>query len=140
MGERPYRGTCRLFPAASRTFRPHAWEPPVDLYRTPTGWLVKYELAGVRADDIKLTLDERKLTLSGRRRDVRFDAQQRSYSIEISYSQFERTIRLPDGHENYAIRTEYHDGMLIVRLETARAEETNSDAARVRERVDLDEL
>ena len=32
----------------------HPWRPNIDVYRTANGWLVKFELAGVRAEDIDL--------------------------------------------------------------------------------------
>ena len=44
------------------------WRPPVDIYRTGEGWLVKCDLAGVRREDIQVTAAGRRLTISGVRR------------------------------------------------------------------------
>jgi len=101
---------------ASRSLRQESWQPPVDIYRTARGWIIKYELAGVRPEEIQLTVRQRSLTLAGLRRDLRIDEDQHSYSMEISYNQFQRTIELPCDLEQMAVRTEYHDGMLLVRL------------------------
>ena len=94
------------------------WCPAADVYRTREGWLVKLELAGVRQDEIRLTLHERRLTIVGIRRDSAFDENCECYSLEISYSQFERRIELPCNLERARIVTEYRDGMLIARVIT----------------------
>ena len=56
------------------------------------------------------------MTVRGIRRDVRVDDNQHSYSMEISYNQFERTIELPCDTGSMQIATQYRDGMLLVRL------------------------
>jgi len=101
---------------AARALRSAGWQPPVDIYRTARGWLIKYELAGVRPEEIQLTVRQRSLTLSGLRRDMRIDEDQHSYSMEISYNQFQRTLELPCELEQMEILTDYRDGMLLVRL------------------------
>jgi HSP20 family protein len=98
---------------------PAVWAPAVDVYRVGEGWLLKFDLAGVRPEDIQLHASGRKLTVSGRRRD--WIVEERigcsAYSMEISYSRFERTIELPCDVDHFRILTEYRDGMLLLRLE-----------------------
>ena len=95
---------------------PLSWSPPVDVYRTATGWLLKYELAGISPGDLQLRVNDDTLTLEGMRRDMRVAEGQRSYSMEISYNRFERTVRLPCCLNEMEITTDYRDGMLVVRL------------------------
>jgi HSP20 family molecular chaperone IbpA len=38
--------------------------------------------------------------------------------MEISYSRFERRLRLPEECEISSVRTEYREGMLLVTVET----------------------
>jgi HSP20 family molecular chaperone IbpA len=45
------------------------WRPAVDIYRSRYGWLVKFDLAGVRLEDIRLEIQGRRLSVSGTRRD-----------------------------------------------------------------------
>jgi HSP20 family protein len=96
---------------------PCTWRPPADVYRTRDGWLVKFDLAGVNPDEIQLTLRGRRLTLSGVRRDALVQEGLASYSLEISYNRFERTLELPFDAEATQTRTEYRDGMLLVWLQ-----------------------
>lgn len=93
-----------------------SWQPPADVYRTREGWLIKFELAGVRPDEVRLSVQGCRLILSGQRRDIRIEQTQYSHSLEISYNRFERSIELPCDLEPLQIVTDYRDGMLIVRL------------------------
>ena len=116
MAHQMNRSLASLFLSAGQGYRSAEWRPSVDIYRTARGWLVKFELAGVRPDEIQLTARDRYLTLRGHRRDLRVEEGQRSYSMEISYNQFERTIELPCEVDKMDVGTDYHDGMLVVRL------------------------
>lgn len=95
------------------------WTPAVDIYRVANGWLLKFDLAGVRPSDIRLKVCGRRLTVSGRRGDWVVEESHSccAYSMEITYSQFERTLELPSEIENLQMRTEYRDGMLLVNLQ-----------------------
>ena len=106
----------RVFLPPPGPARAGAWQPSVDVYRTPDGWLVKGDLAGVRPEDLSLTIQGPRLTLRGARHDCTLAEGCSHYRLEISYSQFERTIELPDNLERAHITTEFCEGMLLVRI------------------------
>jgi HSP20 family protein len=56
------------------------------------------------------------LTVRGSRRDWLIEECQHSYSMEISYNRFERSIELPEPLDAARISTEYREGMLLIRL------------------------
>lgn len=92
------------------------WEPRADIYRTGWGWLIKFDLAGVRPEDLRVTIANDVLTVEGARRDVLVEEACTCYSLEISYSQFRRTLKLPGIlANNCRVEREYRDGMLIIR-------------------------
>lgn len=100
------------------------WRPHTDVYRTPTGWLVKFEVAGVHAEDIDLQAVGGRLLLRGVRRDCVLESPQKygtsspvHYGMEIEYSLFERGVDLPCDLKKADISTEYRDGMLLVRID-----------------------
>ena len=95
----------------------NVWQPLVDIYRTGNGWLIKYELAGVRPEDVSLTVDGRRLTLRGARRDCCVQETCCHYRMEISYSHFARTVELPEHLDPARLTTEFSHGMLLVRVE-----------------------
>jgi len=94
------------------------WHPNVDVYRTASGWLLKYELAGVRAEDIQLDALGGTLTLRGQRRDAVLEGACGivHHRMEISYNRFERVVHLPFDVKSAQIETELRDGLLLVRI------------------------
>jgi HSP20 family protein len=104
-----------FLPAASRV-RDVPWRPPTDVYRTPYGWLVKFDLAGVRPEDVRLHAEGSRLTIRGTRRDASLEEGCSCYLMEIAYSRFERTVELPADLENADIRAEHREGMVLVRI------------------------
>lgn len=93
------------------------WTPRADVYRTPSGWVVKVDLAGVKPADVEVTISGELVRVSGVRRDYFVERGYRHHSMEISYSRFERRIRLPSPASDLALKTEFAEGMLIVTLE-----------------------
>ncbi len=112
------QGRGCMFLPASRSFHDVRWCPAADIYRTCTGWLVKLDLAGVRPEDIAVRTHGRCLIVEGTRRDWLLEERPYYYSLEIAYSRFERCIELPVILEHAELVTEYHAGMLLVRLRT----------------------
>jgi HSP20 family protein len=103
----------------SATTSPHphgAWTPAVDVYRCCGGWLLKFELAGVRQEDIQVQLDLHGVTVAGTRLDRSPYELQEAHLIEIAYSRFERFVALPEAIENVQFQIEFHEGMLYVRV------------------------
>jgi HSP20 family protein len=93
------------------------WCPAADVYRTSAGWVVKYDLAGIRPEDIRLKQRGNLLELQGARRDWLLEQGCHYHSLEINYCSFERRIEFPINLEHARITTEYRDGMLLVRIQ-----------------------
>ena len=96
------------------------WQPSVDIYRAADAWLVKFDLAGVRKEDIQVVLDGKRLTVRGVRRDLTILDGQRAYSMEIDYNQFERIVELPINVETARFASDYRDGMFLVSIAPAK--------------------
>jgi HSP20 family protein len=92
------------------------WQPALDVYRSPRGWLVKCDLAGVHPEDIQISLAGRWLTIAGTRRDWSIEKGLHLYSLEITYAGFERRVELPYELQGAEIRLDYRDGMLLIAL------------------------
>jgi HSP20 family protein len=107
-----------LFLPAAETYGKSLWNPPLDVYRTRKGWLVKVELAGVRPEDIHVTVHGNRMTIEGTRRDWLTEEGCCQYRLEIAYSHFERTLELPCDLDHAHITTDYQYGLLLVRVET----------------------
>lgn len=92
------------------------WNPAADVYRTRDGWLVKLDLAGVKSDDIQITLDGTLLRVSGLRRDSFCGEGISHYQLEITYSRFEKIIQFPCSIEGATVERDYRDGLLLLHL------------------------
>ena len=88
----------------------------MDVFRTREGWLLKFDLAGVRLEDVTVSIAGRLVTVSGVRRNTLVEEGSRYYSMEISYNQFERTIEMPVRLDRARIALEARDGILLVRM------------------------
>lgn len=102
-------------PVRQRRFAaPLGWQPPADVFETPRGWLVKFELAGVRDEEVSVTVSGRYLLLQGRRADVDRQHGCRFHSLEIAYSRFSRVVELPEPVEGARLFTDFRRGMFLV--------------------------
>jgi HSP20 family molecular chaperone IbpA len=113
MGKSGHR--CVFFHAAG-SYQEVVWRPAVDVYRIPGGWIAKFDLAGVRLEDIELEVGDRSLFLRGLRRDWLIQEGCAYHSLEIAYSRFERHIEFPADLTHATISTDYQAGMLMVRI------------------------
>jgi HSP20 family protein len=110
-----------LFLPAVERLREPTWQPAADIYRTATGWVVKFDLAGVPPEEVELTAQGCRLTLKGSRRDCQQEEGCVCHLMEIDYSDFERTLVLPCELDHADISAEARHGMLIVRIRTERS-------------------
>ncbi len=94
------------------------WQPAADIYRTKSGWLLKFELAGVTMEDVNIEVHGSRLSVRGVRRDLVLDECCSYHSLEIAYSRFERTVELPCNLEEAKLDFEFRNGILLVRIGT----------------------
>ena len=117
------KSTNRLFQftgtAKKALVSEHLWYPAADVYQTPDSWVVKVELAGVLPDEIEIEIKGNVLGIAGCRRD-RSCASGVSYQqMEITYSNFEKTLRFPSPIEGAKIEHMFENGLLIINLAKA---------------------
>ena len=92
------------------------WYPAADVYQTPDGWVVKVELAGVSAEEIGIEIQGNALLISGCRKDRSCVSGISYQQMEITYSNFEKTLRFPAPIDGSAIEHIFENGLLIISL------------------------
>lgn len=92
------------------------WMPAVDISETEQAYLVKAEIADVKKEDIKLSVHEHVLKLSGERRLEKQDNGPRHHRIERVYGAFARRFTLPEDADETKLAAEYRDGVLNVTI------------------------
>lgn len=74
--------------------------------------VVRAELAGVDPADVEITVNGDQLTIRGKRQRTEEDKRGDFYHREISYGNFERTLRLPEGVDTGEIKASLRKGVL----------------------------
>ena len=95
---------------------PRVWCPPTDVYETPDAWVVRMEVAGVRKEDLRVTIEAGALFVRGRRAEVASGPKERYHRMEIRYGEFSQRIPLPPDIEAEATDARLRDGILEVRV------------------------
>ncbi len=94
-----------------------AWAPLVDITEDDKAYVIKAELPEVRKEDLKVSVEDGVLTLSGERRFEKEDKGKRYHRVERAYGSFTRSFTVPDDADASKVHAEFKDGVLVVRLE-----------------------
>ena len=94
------------------------WKPAADIFFSGNQWLIRVELAGVAPEEVQVLARGKELTIRGRRRDLRVQRGFVCHALEITYSDFERSISLPARIVVPGIRLEFQEGILNIYLTT----------------------
>ena len=89
-----------------------SWVPAVDVWETDDELVYAFDLPGVPQDKINVEFQAGALTVSAERARSQDVSDERFYRFERRYGTFTRTIALPQGISEDAIRAEYRDGVL----------------------------
>ena len=112
----------RLPPYAADTDGKFDWAPSVDISETDGEYLIRAALPAVKKEDVKVTVDDGMLTLSGERRQKEEQKDEKFHKVETFYGSFSRSFALPDAVDEAAIRAESKDGVLTIRVPKTKAE------------------
>jgi HSP20 family protein len=91
-----------------------AWHPAVDVFEGKDAVKIVAELPGVKAEDVKLSLENNLLTIRGEKKQEAEVRNERVHRYERSYGTFERAFVLPSSVDGEKISAEYRDGILTV--------------------------
>jgi len=92
------------------------WLPLVDITEDDKEYLIKAELAEVKKDEVKVTVENGVLTISGERKFEKEEKDRRYHRIERAYGSFTRSFSVPDDADDAKVGAEFKDGVLTVRL------------------------
>ena len=92
------------------------WSPLVDISEDDKEYLIKAELPEVKKDQIKLTVQNDVLTISGERSYEKEEKGKKFHRVERAYGSFTRSFTIPDDADSAKISAESKDGVLLVHL------------------------
>jgi len=94
------------------------WSPDVDISEDDRGYLLKADLPEMKKDDVRVTVEDGILCVSGERKSVKEDQKRKFHRIERSLGNFRRSFTLPEDADSTKVTAEFHDGVLKVHLPT----------------------
>ena len=133
----PFRGMSTMREDMERLFDPMlnryprervqaVWAPSLDVEETNDAMMIRAELPGMKREDIKVTVAEDTVTISGERK---YESEQKDrtfHRVERAYGSFQRTIALPVSVQGDKAEASYRAGVLELTLpkaETVKARE-----------------
>ncbi len=106
--------------------------PSVDITDDKDHVRIDVELPGMKKEDIKVTVEDSVLTVSGERKTKSEEKDKNYIRTERSYGTFARSFTLSDDINTENIKADYKDGILSVSLakqEKAKPKEINVEVA-----------
>lgn len=91
-----------------------SWIPNTDVYETDNGLVIKVELAGMRSENLEITVEANRLRISGNRPDGCRAAKCHFLVMEINYGPFESVLELPHGFDLSQAKAAYLNGFLRI--------------------------
>jgi HSP20 family protein len=92
------------------------WAPSVDIAETAEAFEIKAELPDLRKEDVKVSVEDGQLRISGERKQEKEEKGKKFHRVERSYGSFMRSFSLPENVDDAKLSAEYKDGVLNVRL------------------------
>jgi HSP20 family protein len=94
------------------------WSPEVDISQDDHEYLLKADLPEMKKDDVRVTVEDGILSVSGERKSVKEDQKKKFHRIERSFGNFRRSFTLPEDADSTKVTAEFRDGVLKVHLPT----------------------
>jgi HSP20 family protein len=95
------------------------FSPGAEVNETKTTYSVKFDLPGLKKEDIKIDLHDNRLTVSGERTEEKKteDKEHYTHMSEVRYGSFMRSFTFPIKVDAEKVEAKYDNGVLVVNLE-----------------------
>jgi HSP20 family protein len=107
------------------------WSPLVDISEDDKEYLVKAELPDIKKEDIKLSVHDNVLSISGERKYEKEEKGKKYHRVERAYGSYLRSFTLPEDADAGKVAAEYKDGILKVHLPKSEKAKPKSIEVRV---------
>jgi len=92
------------------------WAPLVDIIEDDKEYLIKAELPDVKKEDVKVSLEDGVLTISGERKHEAEKNGAKFHRVERAYGLFSRSFTVPESADASKVSAEFKNGVLTVHL------------------------
>jgi HSP20 family protein len=92
------------------------WAPLVDIMEDENEYLIKVELPEVKKEDVKVTVQNNILTITGKRMSEKEENGKKWHRVERAYGSFARSFTLSEDADGEKVFAEFKNGVLSVHL------------------------
>jgi HSP20 family protein len=92
------------------------WTPLADITEDDKEYLIKAELPEMKREDVKVTVENAVLTISGERKVEKEEKKRKYHRVERGYGTFMRSFTLPDDADFNKVNAEFKSGLLTVHV------------------------
>ena len=92
------------------------WDPPVDIQEREKEYTITADLPDLKKEDIKVGLENGRLTIEGERKLEKEEKGRKFHRIERQYGRFVRRFVMPGEIDGPKVQAQYKDGVLKVTL------------------------
>jgi HSP20 family protein len=92
------------------------WAPLVDITEDTKEYVIKAELPELKKEEVKVSVENGVLSISGERRLEKEERDRKYHRIERAYGSFSRSFTIPKGTDATKVTAEFTGGVLKVRL------------------------
>src|SRR5438874_5959989 len=101
------------------------WTPLADITEDDMEYVIKAELPELKKEDVKVTVENGVLTISGERKFEKEEKKRKFHRVERGYGTFMRSFTLPDDSDGKKVKAEFKNGLLTVHLPKSEHAKTN---------------
>jgi len=112
-------------------FTTSEWTPKVDIVESDGEYTIKAELPEINKEDVKVSVENGELTISGERKQEKEEKGKKFHRIERYYGSFMRSFTLPDNADEANIKATFKDGMLNLSLPKSAEYKTRSHEVKI---------
>ena len=92
------------------------WTPLADITEDDREYVIKAELPELKREDVKVTVENGVLTISGERKFEKEERKKKYHRVERGYGSFVRTFALPEDADANKVKAQFKEGILEVHL------------------------
>jgi len=92
------------------------WTPLADITEDDREYVIKAELPELKREDVKVTVENGVLTISGERKFEKEEKKKKYHRVERGYGSFVRTFALPEDADANKVKAQFKQGMLELHL------------------------
>src|SRR5881398_967242 len=92
------------------------WTPLADITEDEKEYVIKAELPELKREDVKVTVENGVLTITGERKFEKEEKKKKYHRVERGYGTFVRSFTLPDDADANKVKAEFKTGLLTVHL------------------------